>query len=73
MKLTNKNKIGLGALAPFDLVAAAVFLAVHFFKGPRRSPFWRDDPLASAPLFDPGDKPMKVNLKGLDLHTGKVG
>jgi hypothetical protein len=69
LKLTNKNKMWLGALALLAL-AAAVVLAVHFLRPPSVAAL-ADDPLASAPLFDPGDKPMKINLKGLDLHTGK--
>jgi len=44
--------------------------AVHSLKGAApKVP--GDEASASVPLFAPEDKPMKVNLKGLDLQTGK--
>jgi hypothetical protein len=73
LKLTKKNKwIFAGALG---VVLAAVFgaWALHgrALKPGESVAADADMGAAELPLFSPDDKPVKINLKGLDPRTGK--
>jgi hypothetical protein len=69
--MTRKNQLILGAAGIVVLVAALVVAAVHFKALKASMPVEADAKAGEAPLFSPEDKPMKVNLKGLDIKTGK--
>jgi hypothetical protein len=69
--LTRKNQLILGAAGIVILAAALVAAAIHFKGSKAAMPVGADATAGEAPLFSPEDKPMKVNLKGLDIKTGK--
>jgi hypothetical protein len=68
--LTRKNQLILSA-AGIVVLAAALAAIVHFKDSKAAITVGDDAITGEAPLFSPEDKPMKVNLKGLDLKTGK--
>ncbi|MGH7739185.1 MAG: GerMN domain-containing protein [bacterium] len=53
------------------LVLAALLFIFHFRHAGTWKPSVEPGAGGALPLFAAGDKPMKINLKGLDLETGK--
>jgi hypothetical protein len=73
LKLNLKNKWILSAASALFLVLALGAAALHdrALKSMTSTALGADAAAVELPLFAPEDKPLKINLKGLDLRTGK--
>jgi len=71
LKLNLKNKWILSTTSAVFLAAVLGAAALHDRALKSMAPAVTDADTVELPLFAPEDKPLKVNLKGLDLRTGK--